>query len=108
MTHTVHQLCVELVGIPGAILGDQAGLAGVTIPAAGALGLSPYGTHPTHSGPQGTIIALLCHGGHVLLHALPEQNVCLVDIVARSPQPIERGIDMIALRLGAAARRYGR
>ena len=108
MSHTFHQLCVELEGIPGATLGDQAGLSGVTIAAAGALGLSPYDAPIARSGPQGTIIALLCHGGHVVLHALPEQNTCLVDIVARSPKPIERGIDVIALRLGATARRYGR
>jgi S-adenosylmethionine/arginine decarboxylase-like enzyme len=108
VSHTFHQLCVELEGIPGATLGDQAGLSGVTIAAAGAIGLSPYGAPLARSGPQGTIVALLCHGGHIVLHALPEQNVCLVDIVARSPEPIERGIDVIALRLGASARRYGR
>jgi S-adenosylmethionine/arginine decarboxylase-like enzyme len=108
VNHTFHQLCVELEGIPGATLGDQAGLSGVTIAAAGAIGLSPYGAPIARSGPQGTIVALLCHGGHVVLHALPEQNMCLVDIVARGPVPIERGIDVIALRLGATARHYGR
>lgn len=108
MRQTFHQLCVELDGIPGAALGDESGLCGVTIAAAGAIGLSPYGAPLARSGPQGTIVALLCHGGHVVLHALPEEDVCLVDIVARSPEPIERGIDVIALRLGASARRYSR
>jgi len=105
VSNTFRQLCVELEGIPGATLGDQAGLSGVVIAAAAAIGLSPYGAPLARSGPRGTVVAVLCHGGHVILHALPEQSMCLVDIVAGATQQIERGVDVIAKRLGATSRR---
>jgi len=105
VSDSFRQLCVELQGIPGATLGDQAGLSGVVIAAAAAIGLSPFGAPLARSGPRGTVVAVLCHGGHVVLHALPEKSMCLVDIVAAAPQQIERGIDVIAKRLGATTRR---
>lgn len=100
MNDSFSHVAVELTGIPGAILADRSGLCGVALAAAGAVGLSPHEAPLDRSGPKGLIVALLCHGGHVVLHAVPEENRCLVDITARAPAPVERGVAVIAKRLG--------
>lgn len=93
-----HRL-VPLTGIPGARLGD-AELSAVVIAAAGAIGISSYGTPVVRSGPRGTVVGLLCHGGHIVVHALPEESRCLVDILVLPPGSADRGIEVIARRLG--------
>ncbi len=103
MSDTFHHVSVELHGIPGATLGDHAGLSGLALAAAGAVGLSPHDAPIARSGPRGIVVALLCHGGHVVLHALPEQNRCLVELTARAPAPVQRGVDVIAKRLGTTS-----
>ena len=95
-----HQL-TELTGVPGSRLAEPDGLSAVAIAAAGAVGLSTYGPPVVRSGPKGTAVGLLCHGGHVILHAVPEEGRCLVDIVARAPASASRGVEVIAKRLGA-------
>jgi S-adenosylmethionine/arginine decarboxylase-like enzyme len=91
---------VELTGVPGVKLGDQAGLSAVAIAAAAAIGLSAFGPPVVGAGPKGLAVGLLCHGGHILLHALPEEGRCLVDIVALAPASAERAVEVISKRLG--------
>ena len=98
---TFNHRLVELTAVSGARLGDPPGLAAVVIAAASAVGLSTYGPPSIHSGPKGVAVALVGHGGHVILHALPEQARCLVDIVALTPANAERGVEVIARRLSA-------
>jgi S-adenosylmethionine/arginine decarboxylase-like enzyme len=88
-----------LTGIASARLADPEGLAAVTIAAAGAVGLSPYGPPVVRSGAKGTVISLLCHGGHVIVHVVPEQSLCVVDVVALGTANVERGVEVIAKRL---------
>lgn len=105
MTHDAfnHRLA-ELAGVPGARLGDQDGLSAVAIAAAAAVGLSAYGPPVVRSGPRGMAVGLLCHGGHIVLHAVPDEGRCLVDIVATSPASAARGLEVIVKRLGAEVR----
>ena len=42
---------------------------------------------------------MLCREGHIVLHASFDDGVCLVDIVARAPADVGRGIDVILRRL---------
>ena len=49
----------ELTNLSGARLAEEASLAAVTIAAASAIGLIPYGTPLTKTGPRGTAVALL-------------------------------------------------
>jgi hypothetical protein len=90
---------VQLTGISSSRLGDADGLSAVTIAAAAAVGMSPYGPPVVRSGPRGTVTCLLCHGGHVVTHVIAEESLCIVDILALAPGDPERGIDVIAKRL---------
>ena len=91
---------VELTGVSGVKLGDHAGLSAVVIAAAGAVGLSSFDPPVVRSGPKGLAVGLLGHGGHILLHAVPDEGRCLVDIVAQAPASAARGVEVISKRLG--------
>jgi len=47
------------------------------------------------------VVAVLCHGGHLILHIEPDAGRCLVDIVAATPNAASRGTDALAKRLNA-------
>jgi hypothetical protein len=47
-------------------------------------------------------VGMLCQNGHVVIHALPEEGICLVDVVARHPADASRGSEVIARRFGAS------
>lgn len=96
---------VQLTGISSTRLGDADGLSAVAIAAAAAVGMSPYGPPVVKSGPKGTVTCLLCHGGHVISHVIPEQSLCIVDILAMTPGDPERGVDVIAKRLNGQKNR---
>lgn len=91
----------ELSNLSGARLAEEASLAAVTIAAASALGLIPYGTPLTRSGPRGTSVALLAHGGHIVLHAMPEAGTCVVDFVAPGPMDPKKALEILIRRLSA-------
>jgi S-adenosylmethionine/arginine decarboxylase-like enzyme len=92
-----------LTGIAGARLGDPEGLCGVIIAAAAAVGMSAHGPPLVRSGPRGIVVGLLCHGGHVVLHAIPEQSLCIIDILAMEPGSANRGVEVITKRLNGNA-----
>jgi hypothetical protein len=46
---------------------------------------------------------MLCREGHIVLHTAPGEGICLVDIVARAPADVRRGIEVIARRLAPAS-----
>ena len=100
MTAFSHQLA-ELSGLTGARLADESALSAVVIAAAGALGLPAHGPPVVRSGPRGVALGLLCHGGHIVLHTVPDEGLCLVDIVATLPVDPAKGVAVIARRLGA-------
>lgn len=93
-----------LSGIAGSRLADSEALSGVIIAAAAAIGMSSHGPPVVKSGPRGTVAGLLCHGGHVVVHAIPEESRCVVDILAMDPGSAERGMEVIAKRLNATMR----
>jgi S-adenosylmethionine/arginine decarboxylase-like enzyme len=93
-----HQVAT-LTGISGSRLGDPNALSSVVIAAAAAIGMSSHGPPVVRSGPRGTVAGLLCHGGHIVLHAMPEDSLCIVDILAMHPGSADRGVDVIAKRL---------
>lgn len=89
----------ELSGIAGTRLGDAGALSALAAGAASAAGLTPHGPPVLRSGPSGTVVAVLCHGGHLILHVEPESGRCLVDIVAATPAAATRGAEALAKRL---------
>jgi S-adenosylmethionine/arginine decarboxylase-like enzyme len=91
----------ELTNLAGARLADEATLSATTIAAASAVGLVPYGTPLVRSDPRGTAVALLAHGGHLVLHAVPDEGRCLVDLVAPGPLDPARALEILIRRLSA-------
>lgn len=91
----------DLSGVPGSRLTDEQALAAALLAAAGAAGLSPAAPPVAKSGPRGVAAVLLCHGGHVSLHALPEEGRCYADVAGMGRVQPQRGLDVLAKRLGA-------
>ena len=89
----------ELSNLSGARLAEEVALAAVTIAAASAVGLIPHGTPVAKSGPRGTAVALLAHGGHLVLHAVPEEGRCLVDLVTPGPVDVSKALEILIRRL---------
>ena len=52
-------------------------------------------------GAGGIAVALLCLEGHIVLHCAPSEGACLVEIIARAPADVWKGIDVISRRLGS-------
>ncbi|MEO8637231.1 MAG: S-adenosylmethionine decarboxylase [Gemmatimonadales bacterium] len=97
-----HQL-VQLTDITSPLLADEQGMAALAIAAAGAIGLSAYGPPTTRTGPLGSAVALLAHGGHIILHSAPATGCCIVDVLAPGTLSPRRAIEVIARRLGTTA-----
>jgi len=103
------QLCADLAGIEAARLADEQDLAGLLLAAASAAGLTPATGPVVRVGPEGVGAVLLCHGGHVLLHGVPDTGCCFVDVAGLKGAPLQRGFDVVLRRLGAhPARRASR
>ncbi len=97
-----HRL-LELTSLPGARLADAHGLSAMVVAAAGAVGMPTLGPPVVRDGPGGIVIALLCREGHIVLHTAPAEGLCVVDIVARGPADVGKGVEVIARRLGVPA-----
>ena len=89
----------ELTGITSATLSDDRALWALAIAAAGAIGLTAHGPPVIKTGPQGIAVGLLAHGGHIVLHARPEEGSCLVDSGTPAAASPARGLEVIARRL---------
>jgi S-adenosylmethionine/arginine decarboxylase-like enzyme len=98
---TFEHVFADLGGIAAARLGDPQALSGLLLSAANAAGMNPAGPPTVLPGPQGLAAVLICHGGHVTLHAVPDSGLCFVDVAGLSPARAQRGLDVIIKRLGA-------
>lgn len=92
----------DLGGIAPERLSDGQALAGLLLAAANAAGLNPVTPPAVTAGPKGVGVALMCHGGHIVLHAVPTEGLCFADVVGlgAGTHP-QRGLDVIIKRLGA-------
>jgi len=86
-------------------LADPQSLSGLLLAAANAAGLNPVTPPAVTAGPMGVGVALICHGGHITLHAAPGEGLCFVDVAGLGPVQPQRGLDIVAKRLGARATR---
>ena len=101
MSATFNQSILELTDLVSTRLADVDGLASVVVAAAGAVGMTALGPPVVREGPRGISVGMLCHNGHVVIHAIPDEGICLVDVVAREPADASRGAEVIARRFGA-------
>ncbi|MBA3260464.1 MAG: S-adenosylmethionine decarboxylase [Gemmatimonadales bacterium] len=97
-----HQV-IELADLVSARLSDVDGLSAMVVAASGAVGMFALGPPVVREGPRGIAIGMLCRDGHIVLHTAPLEGVCFVDIVARAPANVGRGIEVIVRRLTPAA-----
>ena len=94
---------LELTSVPGARLADAHGLSAMVVAAAGAVGMPPLWPPVVRDGPGGIVIGMLCREGHIVLHTAPSEGLCVVDLVARAPADVGKGVEVIARRLGVPA-----
>ncbi len=95
-----HQL-LEFTSIDPERLRDTHVLSGLLVAAAGAVGMPSLGPPVVREGAGGIAVALLCLEGHIVLHCAPSEGACLVEIIARAPADVWKGIDVISRRLGS-------
>ncbi len=108
MTMTVHAFdhaLVELRDVPAERLADAAALSALVVAAAGAIGIPPHAAPVVKHATGALAVGLLCREGHIVLHTSPQEGLCLVDVVARSPARAVRGVEVITRRLTPAAPR---
>jgi len=96
---TFNHYLVELTAINAERLRDTAALSALVVAAAGAVGMPGLGPPVARQGAGEIAVALLCLEGHIVLHCAPGEGVCLIDIVARAPADVGKGIDVISRRL---------
>ncbi|MBA3555259.1 MAG: S-adenosylmethionine decarboxylase [Gemmatimonadales bacterium] len=99
MEATFNHQVIELADLVSARLSDVDGLSAMVVAASGAVGMFALGPPVVREGPRGIAIGMLCRDGHIVLHTAPLEGVCFVDIVARAPANVGRGIEVIVRRL---------
>jgi S-adenosylmethionine/arginine decarboxylase-like enzyme len=98
---TCAHVFADLSGIPAHRLDDARDLGALLLAAANAAGLHPTAPPLLETSPEGTSAVLVCRGGHVALHAVPQTGVCFADLAAISAAHPQRGLDVIIRRLAA-------
>ena len=96
---TFNHSLLEFTDLNPERLRDTDGLSALVVAAAGAVGMPGLGPPVAREGAGDIAVALLCLEGHIVLHCAPEEGICLVDIVARAPADVGKGIDVISRRL---------
>lgn len=98
---TCEHVFADLGGIAPGRLSDAQALGALTLAAANATGLHPAAPPVAQTGPNGVVVVLACHGGHVAIHGLPETGVCFADVLAIGKAQPQRGLEVIIRRLDA-------
>jgi S-adenosylmethionine/arginine decarboxylase-like enzyme len=96
---TFNHYLLELTSVDPGRLSDPDSLSALVVAAAGAVGMPGLGPPVAREGAGEIAIALLCLEGHIVLHCVPAQGICLIDIVARAPADVGKGIEVISRRL---------
>ena len=91
----------DLGGVAPERLGDPQGIAGLLLAAANAAGLNPVRPPTVTTGPKAVGVALMCQGGHIVLHAVADEGLCFTDVAGVGGTHPQRGLDVIIKRLGA-------
>lgn len=92
-------LTADLLDVPEHLLRDLQLLRATLVASAGAVGLGPLAMPTVHEGPHATALTLVSDGRHILVHALPERRVLLLDVLAPAVQDSQRALDVFTRRL---------
>lgn len=95
-------LIADFHGVAPAQLRDSALLSGLLIAAAGAAGFSAMGAPLVRHLPNDGIAALLLLDTcHMSVHAVPERELLLLDVLAPAAHDARKALDVFARRLPA-------
>lgn len=92
-------LFVDMSGVAPSRLYDPQDLGALALATANAAGLHPAAPPIVQASPRGTSAVLACHGGHVAIHALPDEGLCYADIASVGAAQPQRALDVIVRRL---------
>src|SRR5438067_10886186 len=94
------RLTAELHGVPAKQLEDSDALAGLLIAAAGAAGFNALGVPATRKRPSGACdVALLLDEAHLVVHALPERGLLVIDPFAPASHDLGKALHVPTRRL---------
>jgi S-adenosylmethionine/arginine decarboxylase-like enzyme len=96
-------LTAQFTGVPPEQLRDATLLGGLLIAAASAGGFNPIGVPAVkqRGAANGVSAVLLLDGAHITIHALPERQTLLFDLVAPPSHDFRKVMDVFARRLTA-------
>ncbi|HUO51714.1 MAG TPA: S-adenosylmethionine decarboxylase [Gemmatimonadaceae bacterium] len=93
-------VAADLLGVPAESCRDAAMLTGLMIAAAGAAGYAAIGAPVVKQLPAGDVAGvMLLDGCHMALHAFPDREIILVDILAPASRDARKALDVFARRL---------
>jgi len=105
----VVHLSADFFGVSPTLLGDQSVLCGVLVSAAGAAGMQASGTPIVLKHHDGAVSAILpVDGCHMSLHTMPDQELAILDVLARPGHDVQRALDVVARRIAARSVRAER
>lgn len=95
-------LTAEFTGVPGEHLRDATLLGGLLIAAASAAGFGTIGV-PTVRKQNGDGISavLVMPAAHIALHAIPDRQILLFDVVGPASHDFRKALDVFVRRLSA-------
>ena len=94
------RLSAELTGLPADQLRNSEMLGGLLIAAAGAAGFNSLGVPVTRRRPDGACDAvLLLDEAHLVVHALPDRGILVLDLFAPSLHDLSKALDVFTRRL---------
>ena len=95
-------IVADFVGVPANQLADRTLVGGLIVAAAGAAGMNAPGVPTMRQRHAGGIAAvLLLDDCHITVHAIPERELLLLDVLAPITIDATRAIDVFARRLTA-------
>jgi S-adenosylmethionine/arginine decarboxylase-like enzyme len=102
LSRTFQHIVADFLGVPANQLGDRALISGLIVAAASAAGMNATGIPTLLDRKAGGLTAALLHDDcHITVHALPERELLLVDVLAPRPIDASRAVDVFVRRLTA-------
>ena len=95
-------LIADFIGVKSGQLADRKLITGLLIAAAGAAGFVTIGAPVIRDLPgEGVAAILVLDGCHVAVHAFPERELLLLDVLSLASQDPKKALDVFARRLNA-------
>jgi S-adenosylmethionine/arginine decarboxylase-like enzyme len=102
LSREYQHITADFLGVPANQLADRALISGLVVAAASAAGMHSGGIPTMRERSAGGLTAALLHDDcHITVHAVPERELLLVDVLAPRAIDASRAVDVFARRLTA-------